>query len=230
MVKPRLYNTEDTVSQNASLYTLKTVLIDALKLLHPYMPFITEEIFCTLQEEEESIMISSWPVYQEEKNYPKEERDIEIIKEAVRGIRNIRTEMNVPPSRKAQVYVVSDKEDILNIFREGRLFFAVLAYASDVVIQGDKTGIAEDAVSVVTSGANLFIPFAELVDIAQEIERLKKEEERLTGELKRVNGMLSNERFIAKAPEAKINEEKEKLAKYTRMMEEVKERLGQLRG
>ena len=230
MVKPRLYNTEDTVSQNVALYTLKTVLIDALKLLHPYMPFITEEIFCTLQEEEESIMISSWPVYQEEKNYPKEERDIEIIKEAVRGIRNIRTEMNVPPSRKAQVYVVSDKEDILNIFREGRLFFAVLAYASDVVIQGDKTGIAEDAVSVVTSGANLFIPFAELVDIAQEIERLKKEEERLTGELKRVNGMLSNERFIAKAPEAKINEEKEKLAKYTRMMEEVKERLGQLRG
>ena len=230
MVKPRLYNTEDAVSQNAALYTLKTVLIDALKLLHPYMPFITEEIFCTLQDEEESIMISSWPEYREGNNYAKEERDIEIIKEAVRGIRNIRTEMNVPPSRKAQVYVVSDKEDILNTFREGKLFFAVLAYASDVVIQGDKTGIAEDAVSVVTSGANLFIPFADLVDIAQEIERLKKEEERLNGELKRVNGMLSNEKFIAKAPEAKINEEKEKLAKYTRMMEEVKERLKQLQG
>lgn len=108
MVKPRLYNSDDAKSQNAALYTLKSVLIDALKLLHPYMPFITEEIFCTLQSEEESIMISRWPEYSEDKNYPKEEKDIEIIKEAVRGIRNIRTEMNVAPSKK-QRYTLSAK-------------------------------------------------------------------------------------------------------------------------
>ena len=228
MVKPRLYNSDDTVSQNAALWTLKTVLIDALKLLHPYMPFITEEIFCTLQSEEESIMTSRWPEYSGRRCFEKEERDIEIIKEAVRGIRNIRSEMNVAPSRKASVYVVSQDESILNAFTEGRLFFASLAYASEVMIRKDKSGIAQDAVSVVIPGATLYMPFAELVDIAQEIERLQKEQKRLEGELARVNGMLSNERFISKAPEAKIAEEKEKLAKYTRMMEQVKERLTQL--
>ena len=229
MVKPRLYNTDDVASQNAALWTLKTVLINALKLLHPYMPFITEEIFCTLQSEEESIMISSWPVYQEERSFQKEEKDIEIIKGAVRGIRNIRSEMNVAPSRKASVYVVSEDEGILSTFTEGKLFFASLAYASDVTMQKDKTGIAQDAVSVVIPGATLYMPFADLVDIAQEIARLEKEEKRLQGELARVNGMLSNERFISKAPEAKIAEEKEKLAKYTQMMEQVCNRLAQLR-
>ena len=229
MVKPRLYNTDDVASQNAALWTLKTVLIDALKLLHPYMPFITEEIFCTLQSEEESIMISSWPVYQEERSFPKEEKDIETIKGAVRGIRNIRSEKNVAPSRKASVFVVSEDEGILNTFTEGKLFFASLAYASDVTMQKDKNGIAQDAVSVVIPGATLYMPFADLVDIAQEIARLEKEEKRLNGELARVNGMLSNERFISKAPEAKIAEEKEKLAKYTQMMEQVKDRLAQLR-
>jgi valyl-tRNA synthetase len=228
MVKPRLYNTDDAVSQNAALWTLKTVLIDALKLLHPYMPFITEEIFCTLQSEEESIMISKWPVYDEARNYEKEEKAIEIIKEAVRGIRNIRSEMNVAPSRKASVHLVSKDENVRTIFTEGKLFFASLAYANEVFIQADKAGIADDAVSVVIPGATLYIPFAELVDIAAEIERLTKEQKRLEGELARVNGMLSNERFISKAPEAKIAEEKEKLAKYTKMMEQVTTRLSQL--
>ncbi len=229
MVKPRLYNSDDTVSQNAALWTLNTVLIDALKLLHPYMPFITEEIFCTLQSKEESIMISNWPVYSADRSFAKEEKDIETIKEAVRGIRNIRTEMNVAPSRKANVYVVSTEEDILNTFTEGKLFFASLAYANEVFMQKDKEGIAADAVSVVIPGATLYIPFAELVDIAQEIERLEKEQKRLQGELARVNGMLSNEKFVSKAPEAKIAEEKEKLAKYTQMMEQVVSRLEQLR-
>ncbi|MCM1568386.1 MAG: valine--tRNA ligase, partial [Roseburia sp.] len=228
MVKPRLYNTDDASSQNAALWTLKTVLTDALKLLHPYMPFITEEIFCTLQSEEESIMISSWPVYKKERSFAKQEKDIEIIKEAVRGIRNVRSEMNVAPSRRASVFVVSEDEDILNTFEEGRLFFASLAYANEVTMQRDKTGIARDAVSVVIPGATLYIPFAELVDIAQEIERLKKEQKRLEDELARVNGMLSNERFISKAPESKIAEEKGKLEKYTRMMEQVHTRLAQL--
>lgn len=228
MVKPRLYNTDDRESQNAALYTLKTVLIDALKLLHPYMPFITEEIFTTLQSEEESIMISAWPVYDEAKAYPKQEQAIETIKEAVRGIRNVRAQMNVVPSRKALVYVVSPKEELLHIFEEGKLFFQTLACASDVLLQKDKSGIADDAVSVVIPNATLYIPFAELVDIDKEIGRLKKEEERLTGELERVNGMLSNERFIGKAPEAKIAEERAKKEKYEQMMAQVKERLSQL--
>ena len=229
MVKPRLYATDDANSQNAALWTLKTVLIDALKLLHPYMPFITEEIFCTLQSEEESIMISSWPVYQQERHFEKEEQEIEILKEAVRGVRNVRTSMNVPPSRKAHVYVVSDQKELQNTFEEGKLFFASLASASDVTCQADKTGIAEDAVSVVIPNATLYIPFAELVDLAKEIERLEKEEKRLEGELSRVNGMLHNDRFMSKAPESKIAEERGKLEKYTQMMEQVKERLGQLR-
>ncbi len=229
MVKPRLYNSDDRASKDAALWTLKTVLINALKLLHPYMPFITEEIFCTLQSEEESIMISKWPEYKAEWNFEKEEKDIEIIKEAVRGIRNVRTEMNVAPGRKALVYVVSQDEDIINAFTEGRLFFESLASASEVIIKKDKTDIADDAVSVVIANATLYIPFAELVDIGQEIERLQKEEKRLTGELARVNGMLNNEKFMSKAPEAKIAEEKAKLEKYTRMMEQVKERLTQLK-
>ncbi len=229
MVKPRLYASDNQVSSNAALWTLKTVLIDALKLLHPYMPFITEEIFCTLQNEEESIMISSWPVYTEERNFAKEEKEIEIMKEAIRGIRNVRTSMNVPPSKKAQVYVVSEKPEMRAIFEEGKLFFASLAYASEVIVQADKSGIADDAVSVVIANANVYIPFAELVDIAQEIERLEKEEKKLAGELARVNGMLNNANFVSKAPAAKIEEEKAKLEKYTQMMEQVKERLAQLR-
>ena len=228
MVKPRLYNSDNESSQNAALWTLKTALLSALKLLHPYMPFLTEEIFCSLQTEEESIMISSWPAYREAWNFAKEEKDIEIIKEAVRGIRNVRTQMNVAPSRKAKVYVVSEKDDILSAFTEGKLFFSSLAYASEVGIQKDKEGIEDDAVSVMIPGAALYIPFAELVDIKQEIERLEKEEKRLQGELARVNGMLSNERFISKAPEAKIQEEKEKLEKYAQMLEQVSLRLQQL--
>ena len=230
MVKPRLYNSDDQGSKDAALWTLQNVLINALKLLHPYMPFITEEIFCTLQSTEESIMISKWPEYTKAWEFEKEEGEIEIIKEAVRGIRNVRSEMNVPPSRKAQVFVVSENENITNAFTEGKLFFEALAYASEVTIQKDKDGIAEDAVSVVIPNATLYIPFAELVDIKQEIERLQKEEKRLLGELSRVNGMLGNERFISKAPQAKIDEEKEKLQKYTQMMEQVKNRLQQLEG
>ena len=229
MVKPRLYNDEDT-TKAAALYTLKTVLIESLKLLHPYMPFITEEIFCNLQDEEESIMISNWPVYKEEFSFPVEENAIETIKEAVRGIRNTRTSMNVAPSRKAKVYVVSAEESLRSIFENGRVFFAALGYASEVIVQDNKNGIDSDAVSVVIPNGTIYMPFAELVDIAKEIERLENEEKRLNGELARVNGMLSNERFVSKAPAAKFQEEKDKLEKYTQMMEQVKERLSHLRG
>ncbi|MDE6882542.1 MAG: class I tRNA ligase family protein, partial [Lachnospiraceae bacterium] len=243
MVKPRLYQRETegedagamtgadgaAQSKNAALWTLKHALIDALKLLHPYMPFITEEIFCTIQSEEESIMISSWPAYTEEKDYQTEEKAIELIKEAVRGIRNIRTQMNVAPGRKAAMFVVSEAEEVRKVFEEGRLFFASLAGASEVTVQADRSGIAQDAVSVVIPNAAVYIPFAELVDIRQEIERLEKEEKRLQGELARVNGMLNNEKFMAKAPEVKVAEERAKLEKYTQMLSQVQERLGQLR-
>ena len=230
MVKPRLYSKEETdaASKDAALWTLKNVLIEALKLLHPYMPFITEEIFSTIQSKEESIMISDWPKSCEDRNFAAEEAAIELMKEAVRGIRNVRTQMNVAPGRKAAVFVVSEKEEVRNIFTEGKLFFSSLAGASEVTIQTDRTGIAEDAVSVVIPNATLYIPFAQLVDIKQEIERLTKEQKRLEGELARVEGMLNNERFLSKAPEAKVAEERAKQEKYMQMMEQVKMRLEQL--
>lgn len=227
MVKPRLYSDSDS-TKSAALWTLKTVLGGALKLLHPYMPFVTEEIYCTLNPQEESIMISSWPEYREDWAFSAEEAAVEMIKEAVRAIRTVRTGMNVPPSRKATVYVVSEDAAVRETFEKGALFFASLGYASEVNVQADRTGIADDAVSAVIPQAVIYIPFAELVDIDKEIERLKKEEQRLTKELARVNGMLGNEKFISKAPQAKIDEEKAKLEKYTQMMEQVKQRLDQL--
>lgn len=224
MVKPRLYAADDS-TKNEAIWTLKTVLIQALKLLHPFMPFITEEIFCNLQDEEESIMVSAWPVFKEEWAFPGEERAIDVIKDAVRSIRNVRTSMNVPPSKKAKVFVVSDHQEILEIFERSKTFFATLGYAGEVVLQSDKTGIGEDAVSAVIPQAVIYMPFAELVDLKKEIERLKGEEKKLAGELARVRGMLGNERFISKAPAAKIKEEQEKLEKYTQMMAAVKNQL-----
>ena len=232
MVKPRLYSETDKTKE-AALWTLKHVLITSLKLLHPFMPFVTEEIFCTLQEmsgqkEADSIMISSWPTYNPAYEYPAEKEAVELMKEAVKGIRNVRSEMNVPPSRKANVIVVSEDDKIRRIFTESKVFFATLGYANEVEIQKDKIGISEDAVSTVIPGAVIYIPFADLVDIEKEIERLNKEKARLEGELKRVNGMLANENFVKKAPESKIAEEKAKLEKYTAMMEQVTQRLEQL--
>ena len=227
MVKPRLRE-EDNTEKAAAIWTLKTVLIQSLKLLHPYMPFITEEIFCNLQDEEETIMVSAWPVYRPEWNFAGEEKAVETIKEAVRAIRNVRTSMNVPPSRKARVYVVSEKEELLGIFEKSRLFFATLGYASEVILQKDKSGIGEGAVSAVTPGAVIYIPMEELVDLEKETERLKKEEERLEKELARSRGMLNNEKFVSRAPQAKIDEERAKLEKYEQMMAQVKEHLAQL--
>ncbi|HAV91369.1 valine--tRNA ligase [uncultured Eubacterium sp.] len=227
MVKPRLYG-EESESKTAALYTLSTVLTSALKMLHPYMPFVTEEIFCTLQDKEETIMVSNWPVYTEELNFASEENAIDLIKDAVRSIRNTRAEMNVPPSKKAKVFVVSDDESVRDIFDECTVIFKTLGYANEVVIQDNKDGISDDAVSCVISKATIYMPFDELVDKAKEIERLKKEEKKLEGELKRVNGMLSNPNFTSKAPEAKINEEKAKKQKYEDMMEQVKKQLERL--
>ncbi len=146
MVKPRLYSDTDT-TKAAALWTLKTVLIQALKLLHPYMPFITEEIFCNVQDEEESVMISKWPEYKEAWDFAEDENAVEVIKAAVRGIRNVRAEMNVPPSKKAKVIVVTENDGIAEIFKTSKVFFATLGYASEVFVQKDKTGIGSDAVS-----------------------------------------------------------------------------------
>ena len=228
MVKPRLYNDEDE-TKAAALWTLKTVLIQALKLLHPYMPFITEEIFCNIQDEEESIMISKWPEYTDEWNFEADEAAVDTIKAAVRAIRNLRTGMNVPPSRKAKVYVVSAKEAVRHIFESSKSFFATLGYASEVHVQEDKTGIDENAVSTLIHDAAVYIPLEELVDIDKEIERLEKEAAKLAGEIKRASGMLANPKFVDKAPAAKVEEEKAKLAKYTEMSEQVAERLAQLK-
>ncbi|MBQ7679142.1 MAG: valine--tRNA ligase [Butyrivibrio sp.] len=225
MVKPRLYNTDDKTSQTAALWTLRTVLLTSLKLLHPYMPFITEEIYMTLQDADESIMISSWPEFRADWDYPQEEREIETIKEAVRGVRNMRTQMNVAPSKKAQMVIVSDKEEVLEIFRTGRLFFESLAGASESSCQQDKAGIPDSAVAVVLADATIYIPLGDLVDIAAEKERLQKELKRLEGELTRSEKMLSNEKFLSKAPADKIEEEKEKQQKYRQTYEQVKERL-----
>ena len=227
MVKPRLYDDGDT-TKAAAIWTLKTVLINALKLLHPFMPFISEEIFCNLQEEEETIMLSSWPKYRTEWSFPQEEKATEAIKEAVRAIRGVRTSMNVPPSKKAAVYVVSEDEELREIFETSKNFFATLGYASHVTVQTDKSGISEDAVSAVIPKAAIYMPFADLVDLEKEIARLKNEEKRLEGELKRSNSMLGNEKFISKAPQDKIDAERAKLEKYMQMMEQVKARLAQL--
>ena len=227
MVKPRLYS-EDNKTKAAALYTLNEVLITSLKLLHPYMPFVTEEIFTTLQDKEASIMVSEWPVYDEARSFKTEEESVEVIKEAVRSIRNLRSGMNVPPSRKAKVYVVSESEKIRKIFEEGRVFFETLSYSNEMIVQSDKMGIEEDAVATVIPDATIYIPFAELVDVEKEIERLKREQTKLEKELARVNGMLANPNFVNKAPEAKINEEKEKQEKYNQMMAQVNERLAQL--
>ena len=229
IAKVRLYK-KDTEPEraNAALWTLRTVLIDALKLLHPFMPFITEEIFCTLQSEEESIMIARWPEFTDRRCYPTEEQMLESLKSLTRGVRNLRAEMNVPNAKKARVFVVSGDEKSREWFDVLKEDYQGFIGASEVCVQSDKSGIADDAVSVVLPNAVVYIPFAELVDVEKERERLTKERERLTKELARVDGMLSNERFLAKAPEAKIAEERQKKEKYAQMMAKVEDRLSQL--
>ncbi|MBR0397443.1 MAG: valine--tRNA ligase [Eubacterium sp.] len=228
MAKPTLYNgTEE--EKLPVLWTLKTVLSNALKLLHPFMPFITEEIFCTLNTDIETIMTAAWPEYTDAWNFPAEAEGVERIKDAVRGVRNIRTELNVSPGKEiSELYVVSDDEAIRDMFAGGSAILTSLARAGKTCVQKDKTGIADDAFSAVIHGATLYIPFADLVDLEKEKARLEKEQQRLQKEIKRSDGMLNNEKFLAKAPEAKIAEEREKREKYRQMLEQVEERLGEI--
>ncbi len=229
MSKPCLWAKEENrEAANATLWTLKTVLAKAMTLLHPFMPFITEEIYCTLLPEEESIMLANWPQYEEAYNFATNEAQYEMVKELVRGIRNTRTGMDVPPSRKAKVVIVSEKNDVKNAFKAFEGSFKNLAFASEIVIQDTKDGVAEDAVSVVTSDAVCYIPLDDLVDFEKERARLLKEKEKLEKELQRSHNMLNNEKFTSKAPAAKIQEEKDKLEKYQQMMQQVEERLASL--
>lgn len=227
MVKPRLYNREDETRKSA-LYTLKTVLINSLKLLHPFAPFITEEIFTSVQNKEETIMLSKWPEFKKELNFIKEEETIEIIKTAVKGIRNIRSEMNVPNSKKAQIIISSNNNLVNNTFKKSENFFKTLAFASDIIIEEHKNA-PQGAVSVVIPNGVLYMPFDELVDIEKELDRLNKEKENLIKEVERVEKKLSNEGFISKAPEKVILEEKDKMNKYKDMLEKVKEQIKSLK-
>ncbi len=228
IVKPRMYSEDYTASKNAALWTAKFALTNALKLLHPYMPFITEEIFCTLHPEEETIMLSAWPEYDDSLAFSEAEAMVERAKDVVRGMRQLRTDMDVPPSKKAAIHIVAADEAIRHTFTAIEPVFKTLAGATEVFIQADKAGISDDAVSAVIADATIFVPLEDLVDFEKEKERLTKEKDRLTKELARSKGMLSNEKFISKAPEAKVAEEKEKLAKYEQMMEQVEARLASM--
>ena len=230
LAKFRIYHAEeDPRSAKCVLWILKTVLGQALKLLHPFMPFITEEIYGALVPEEESLMISSWPKYRTEWEFPAAEELMGHVKDITRGIRNMRAEMNVPNNRRTKVFIVSGDQDLLNGMDVLKESVKPLMLANDIILQCEKKEAAEDAVSIVVPGAAVYLPLEDLVDFEQELERLTKEEEKLTKEIARAKGMLSNEKFLSKAPEKKVQEEKEKLEKYTQMLEQVKERMAGLK-
>lgn len=228
LVKPRLYDRESETRLEAQ-YVLNYVLGNSMKLLHPYMPFITEEIYMHLLHNDESIMISKWPEYRADYSFPAEENQMQLVMEAIRSIRNIRAEMNVPPSRKAKVIFVTAGEEEKRTLSEGKTFFERLASASEVTVQPDKAGIPSDAVATIIHGTEIFIPLEDLIDIEKEIERLEKEKANLQKELERVDSKLNNQGFVAKAPAKVIEEEKAKQAKYREMYDKVVERLNGLK-
>ncbi len=226
LAKQRIYRAEeDPQSANDVMWVLREVLANGLKMLHPFMPFVSEEIYSKLVPQEESLMVSEWPVYKTEWEFPAAEDIVEHLKAVITGVRNIRAEMNVPVSRKAKIYVVSEDQKLCTGLYSFRDSVVRMTCASEFIVQNKKEGIAEDAVSIVVPDATVYVPLEELIDFEQEIERLTKEENRLTKEIARSNGMLKNEKFISKAPEAKVQEEREKLEKYQQMMVQVQERL-----
>jgi valyl-tRNA synthetase len=228
LVKPRLYG-EDAASNLAAQITLVDVLSGTMKLLHPMMPFITEEIYQHLPGTDKSIVISKWPEYDEERFNPEQESNMEIVMEAIKSIRNIRAEMNVVPSRKAKVLIVATDEKVKRAIDAGSIYFERLASASEVLLISQKELIPEGAVSVVIAGAEIFLPLEELVDMEKEKERLNKEKENLEKEIQRVSGKLSNQGFVAKAPQSVIEEERAKELKYREMLEKVLVRLNSMK-
>ena len=229
LAKYRIYHAEeDPAAADCVLWVLKTVLGQALKLLHPFMPFITEEIYSALVPEEESLMMSSWPKYTEELCFPADENVMEHVKAITRGIRNMRSEMDVPNSRKTKVYMICGDAAICEGIESFKESVKPLMMANDIIIRPTKEGVDDNAVSIVVPDAVVYLPLDELVDLEQERERLTKEEERLNKEIRRAEGMLSNEKFVSKAPAAKVQEERDKLEKYTQMLAQVKERMAGL--
>jgi valyl-tRNA synthetase len=227
LVKPRLFD-ENSETRLEAQYVLNDVLVKCLKLLHPFMPFLTEELYQNLYKDCESIMISQWPEFDEAMCYEREESEMSIIIEAIRSIRALRTEMNVPASRKAQLIVVTDSAN-RHIFEEAAPYFMRLASASGVKVQEDNSGIPADAAAAAVSIAKLFIPLEELIDFEKELARLEKEKANLENELKRVGGKLSNQGFVSKAPAAVIEEERAKQEKYQSMYDSVIQRIAQLK-
>ena len=225
IVKLRLYDKENKTRKSAQ-YVLNKVLCDALKLLHPIMPFITEEIYTKLYNEDESIMISSWPKYEKKYNFKDEEQKIEKIKEIIIGIRNIRNNMNVHPSKKSKLVFVT--EEYKNVIENSKTFLEKLGFANEIIVQNDKAGIDSNAISILLDGIETYIPFEELVDLEAEKQRLQEEKQKLIYEVERCEKMLSNPGFVNKAPEVKVNAEKEKLEKYKAMLENTEERLKNL--
>ncbi|MFQ7309000.1 MAG: valine--tRNA ligase [Mediterraneibacter sp.] len=229
LAKYRIYHAEeDPAAADCVLWVLKTVLGQALKLLHPFMPFITEEIYSALVPEEESLMMSEWPKYTEELCFPEDENVMEHVKAVTRGIRNMRSEMDVPNSRKTKVYIICGDAGICEGIESLKESVMPLLMANDIIIRPTKDGVDDNAVSIVVPDAVVYLPLDELVDLEQERERLTKEEERLNKEIRRAEGMLSNEKFVSKAPAAKVQEERDKLEKYTQMLAQVKERMAGL--
>src|SRR3712207_5322395 len=215
------------ISKGVVLNVLNEVLKKGLKLLHPVMPFITEEIYTNLPNTEETIVTSAWPVFEEELSDAKTEEQMNYIIEAIKSLRNVRSEMNVPPSRKAKVTIFATEGK--DAFKQGTIYFERLASASEVDFVDSKDSIPENTVSAVTKGAEMFMPLLDLVDIEKELERLNKEKEKLQKEIERVEKKLSNEKFVSKAPEAVVNEEKEKGKKYKEMYEAVVQRIENLK-
>lgn len=225
--KPRLFDDNDPTRLEAQ-YVLNDVLIKCLKMLHPFMPFITEELYQSLYKDSDSIMISKWPECDSELGYEEDAKDMETVISAIRAIRNIRLEMNVPVSKKANIIFVA-KDRAADVLKNSEALFAKMASASSIAVQASKDGIPEDAAASVVDGAEIYIPLDELIDFDKEIDRLTKEKENLQKELDRVNGKLNNEKFISKAPQKVVDEEKEKLVKYQQMFDNVTERLDNLR-
>jgi valyl-tRNA synthetase len=227
MVKSRLYG-NDTESKATAQKVLVYVLKDILKILHPFMPFITEEIWQNLPGNDKALIITKWPKYKAELEFEASEKGIEFIKTAIKGIRNARAEMNIVPSRKANMIFVTESEEIKLYLENGKRYFINLAGTESIQIISDKNGIGEDNISVVLDRCEVFLPLKDLIDYDKEIERLKKEKEKLEGEIKRVLGKLSNQGFVSKAPEKVVEEEREKQKKYEDMLDKVVERLESL--
>jgi valyl-tRNA synthetase len=225
IVKPRLYD-KDCLTRKEAQFTLNTVLEYSLKMLHPIMPFVTEEIYTKLYNNDETIMTSAWPKFREDFNFEAEENEIEMLKSIIGEVRNIRNNMNVHPAKKAKLIFVTEKYN--ELINQSALFLQKLAFGDEIIVQANKDNIPSNAISIMQPELELYIPFEDLVDIAAEKERLENEKTKLEAEVERAKKMLSNPGFVSKAPEAKINEEKEKLAKYEEMLKNTIERLKNL--